>query len=79
ASSDKTFCDLSTLLTLKLSHSGWDINWVKTVKDISFLKSWGAVVNEELYGKLVQYWETVHKDKTRINFNKPVREFFGTV
>lgn len=77
ASKDKVFCDLDTLCTLKLSHAGWDIHWVKTVKDIAYLKEVGAVPNEELYQKLVQHWNVVHGDKSKVRIDKPLEEFFS--
>lgn len=73
---DPVFATPDTLLTLKVSHAAWNIHHQKTMMDIFFLKSKGANLNYELYGKLFQYWETVHGSKAHINLKQDNTEFF---
>jgi len=76
ASTDKVFADPNVLLTLKMSHAHWNIHHDKTLFDIKFLQDKGAVVNEELYGRLVKVWTQVH-GKKHVPVNKPMAEFFA--
>lgn len=75
ASKHPVFADPDILLTLKLSHSHWNIWWKKTVIDITLLKDRGARVNEGLYRELLPVWERVH-GKKHVNLNTTVSEFF---
>lgn len=54
------YLDPDFLYTVKLSHSGWNIHWEKTIFDILFLKSKGCKADKELYKKLVKDWIKIH-------------------
>ena len=36
------YASLDLLYTIKMSHSFWSINWIKTVKDILLMKAHGS-------------------------------------
>jgi hypothetical protein len=75
-SGNDTFISASNLLTLKMSHAGWDVNWRKTMFDIAFLQRRGCVVSVPLYEKLVKMWSVIH-GKKQVNTNMTDREFFS--
>jgi hypothetical protein len=60
---DDQFIDPNLLLTLKVSHAGWDIHWSKTIHDILFLKRMGCVVDKDLYKSLVKFFTIKHGKK----------------
>lgn len=57
----------SMILTLKMSHISWDVNFKKHMFDIQFLLKKGVEYNQELYNELFEYWTKV---KTRNGKNK---------
>jgi hypothetical protein len=57
---DDKFIDPDFLLTLKMSHFGWNIHWDKTMCDVLFLKDRGCKVVKSLYDSLVKDWIKVH-------------------
>jgi hypothetical protein len=66
------------LLTIKLSHVGWDLkndSWQKHMEDIVFLQDKGAHVSEWLYNLLVQVWTDKH-GKKRVDLNMDKTAFF---
>lgn len=75
-SSNTIFADPSILLTLKLSHSHWDVHWDKTVFDINFFMERNVQPNMGLYEKLLPIWEKIH-GKKKLNMNKSNEEFFN--
>lgn len=76
ASSDKTFADKHVLLTLKVAHAHWNVAHEKTLFDIKFLQDRGAVLNIELYNKLIPVF-TERWGKNKVTVNKPMAEFFS--
>lgn len=70
------FIDPEFLLTLKMSHAGWNIHWDKTMYDILFLKSKGVKVNEKLYNMLVKDWIKVHGKQWASLKGKDSKTFF---
>lgn len=74
-SKNKTFLDPELLLTLKLSHSFWDIHWDKTVHDITLFQDYNLQYDEQMLSKLIPMWEKVHGAK-RVNMNRQLDEFF---
>lgn len=48
------YVDPDFLYTIKVSHAAWDINWDKTLKDISFLKSKGCKLDETFYNLFLE-------------------------
>jgi hypothetical protein len=73
---DDTYLDADHLITLKLSHGGWDIHWEKTMGDILFLKSKGCKVDKKLYKRLVKDWIKVHGKKWASLKGKDSTTFF---
>ena len=73
---DKVFLDPNVLITLKLSHLQWNINFKKHLHDFHFLKEKKAIVNEDLYVVLYKYWKNYHKDR-RSNLNQSLDKFFN--
>ena len=65
----------SHLMTIKLSHLNYDINWDKHMKDYLFLKHNKVTPDYDLLPLLQQDFANYHGSK-RINLNKPVSEFF---
>lgn len=73
---DDTYLDPEFLLTVKLSHAGWDIHWRKTMDDILFLKREGVKCDETLYKKLVKDWIGLHGKKWASLKGKDSETFF---
>lgn len=65
------------LYTLKVSHAHWNIKFEKTLQDIAFFKSKGCLLDLDMYNHLVKTWEGIHGDKSKVNLNKTVDEFFS--
>ena len=63
------------LLTLKVSHIFWDINWEKHLFDIQFLLK-NHKINTELFFKLYDYWNTYHSKNTRSDLKMSAHDFF---
>lgn len=70
------FISKNHLYTLKCSHLQWDIKWEKIKSDILSYKHQGCILNENLYKVLVNYWKTVHGDKSFLSLNKDKQAFF---
>lgn len=70
------YLTMDALVTLKMSHMGWDIKWNKHKKDVIFLKKNGANVIPELYNDLVTFWKTEHQNKPYLSLYKTKAEFF---
>ena len=64
------------LLTLKVSHIFWDINWDKHMWDIQFLYSKDCKVIPELFEKLYAYWNDYHGKNKRSKLDMSAEEFF---
>ena len=73
---DDRYLDPDSLLTLKLSHLGWDILWEKHVADVEFLFSKGCVVDRGLYERLVKGWIRKHGKKWASLKGKDSTTFF---
>lgn len=73
---DEKYCDPDILLTLKLSHLGWDILWEKHVADVEFLFSKGCVPDQNLYNYLVKGWIKKHGKKWASLKGKDSNTFF---
>lgn len=65
------------IYTIKCSHFQWDIMWEKTKLDILWLKGHGCTLIPELYSTLVEYWKTIHGDKSFLSLDKDVDKFFN--
>lgn len=64
-----------TMLTLKMSHSFWDVHWDKTMSDIRFLQEKNIGPNWTLFDQLYSYWTFVHGHK-KAKLNVSNEEFF---
>ena len=64
------------LLSLKISHMFWNINWEKHLYHIQFLLNKGVKYDLELINKLIQYWQVTHKKIKRSNLESNKEEFF---
>lgn len=66
------------IYTLKISHViGWDINWMKHMWDIQFLKEMGCKINMELFHQLYNYWKEIHGDNKRSDLDMSSDDFFN--
>jgi len=72
---DKQFVEPDFLYTIKVSHAAWDINWVKTMKDIEFLKRKGAKLDKVFFNMLYERWKTIHGSK-KVKMNTKNEYFF---
>jgi len=64
------------LLTLKMSHMFWDINWNKHLFDIQFLLNKGHKYDLKLLEEFIGYWNTVHKNVRRSDLSLDKEQFF---
>lgn len=75
------FATPDEMLTLKISHSFWEINrssqnWDKHASDIRFLQRNGAQFIRELYDILLPIWKERY-GKKQVNLNKKANDFFA--
>ena len=73
---DPEYVDPDFLLTIKASHSNWDVKWDKTMSHILFLKKNGCVIVKELYDLLKKDWKQIHGRENAPLRNKSSKEFF---
>lgn len=64
------------LLTLKMSHIFWDINWDKHMFDIQFLLEKGAKCNVEVFNHLYDFWNAYHGQNKRSDLTMSAADFF---
>lgn len=68
----------NALYTLKCSHFQWDVKWEKTKQDILWFRhKQNCSLIPELYDILVEYWTTVHGDKSFLSLKKTSKDFFN--
>ena len=67
---------LNDLLTIKLSHLPYDIQWKKHLNDYLVFKKHGAQINQALYVALQQHWESVHGNKSFLSLYRTKDNFF---
>jgi hypothetical protein len=75
---EQPYATPNELLTIKLSHAGWDLkngSWFKHMEDVAFLQNKGAKVIEPLYNVLYSIWEDKH-GKKRVDLNYDKKAFF---
>jgi hypothetical protein len=73
---DSVYLDPNFLITVKMSHGGFDIHWEKTMRDIVFLKERGCVADRDIYKKLVKDWKAVHGKRWASLKGKDSKSFF---
>jgi hypothetical protein len=76
SSKDSVFADPDLLFSIKVSHAHWNIHWDKTMYDIEFLKRKNAVLDMEIYNRLIPVWEEIH-GKKKVNMRQQVDAFFN--
>ncbi len=67
------------LLTLKMSHISWNVNFKKHMYDIQFLLKEGVRYDSEMYNELFEYWtivKTRDKKYRRSDLTLNSEEFF---
>lgn len=70
---------LEALYTLKVSHSFWNIHWLKTMRDIEWFQKQEVEFIPALHDTLYAYWETRHgKKKAYLNVDNE-KFFTGSV
>ena len=60
---DTKYVDKNLLYTIKVSHAAWDVNWEKTIKDITFLKEKGCILDITFFNLLYNEWVQLHGKK----------------
>lgn len=74
---DHKYLSPKGLLTLKMSHLFWDINWDKHMFDIQFLLKKGIKHNQQLFNDLYEFWNNhVHNENKRSDLAMNAQEFF---
>lgn len=64
------------LLTLKISHMFWDLNWKKHMWDIQFLLERGVKYDKNMLNELIEYWEENNPKVRRSNLKLKAEDFF---
>ncbi len=57
--SNQIYASPEQILTLKMSHISWNVNFKKHMFDIQFLLDKGVKYNKEMYEELFNYWTEV--------------------
>lgn len=65
------------LLTLKMSHLFWDINWEKHLFDVQFLLNKGCKYDLDVLREFREYWEVTLPKVRRSNLEQGKDEFFN--
>lgn len=70
------YLEPNLMLTLKMSHLFWDINWNKHLFDVQFLLKKGCQYNLDILRELREYWEDVLPKIRRSDLKQGKEEFF---
>lgn len=65
------------LLTLKVSHLFWELEWDKHLYDSQFLLDRGHTINEDLLYKLIAFWEEYLPKIRRSDLAMSKEDFFN--
>jgi hypothetical protein len=71
------FIDMDTLLSLKISHMFWDLNWDKHMFDIQFLLKKGHTFDLGLVNLFRDYWEETKPKIRRSKLVMTKEDFFN--
>lgn len=75
--SNKYYLNPVGVLTLKMSHLGYDIFWNKHYIDCFKLKNhFDISFDEDLLDKLISYWDENREEKRRLSLMKSSKSFF---
>ncbi len=69
--------DMDTLLSLKISHMFWDLNWEKHMFDIQFLLKKGHKYDLKLVNEFRSYWEETKPKIRRSQLAMNKEDFFN--
>lgn len=64
------------LLTLKVSHIFWDVNFDKHMWDIQFLLNKGCIIKMNLFYELYEFWNEYHGKNLRSDLDMDSEDFF---
>lgn len=67
---------LDDLMTIKLSHLPYDINWHKHQADYLYFKKSGAKVNKDLYDIMKVHWRELFGNKPFLSLYRTKDQFF---
>lgn len=70
------FCPPNLLLTLKMSHLFWDLNWDKHMFDVQFLLDEGATMDKKFFFEMLEYWKENNPKIKRSRLDMSKEEFF---
>lgn len=74
--SSAKYLEPNFLLTLKMSHLSWNINWEKHMWDVQFLLDKGVKYVPELFDELYEFWNVFHGKNVRSDLKMTKDEFF---
>ena len=72
----KEYIDPDMLLTLKMSHLFFNINWDKHMWDVQFLLKKGCKYDFDIIVELYEYWKQYHPRHRRSDLNMSKDDFF---
>jgi len=75
--SKSKYLEPDLLLTLKMSHIFWNVNWDKHMFDIQFLLDRGCKVVRPLLGELYGFWCELHGSPNRSDLDQGKEAFFN--
>ena len=73
---DGEYLSPDLLLTLKMSHLFWDINWDKHLFDVQFLLDKGCEYNPDVLNHLIEYWMKNNPTQRRSDLVMSKDDFF---
>jgi hypothetical protein len=73
---NQEYIDPNMLLSLKMSHLFFDINWAKHMWDVRFLLNKGCIYDIALIEELYNFWKDFHPRHRRSNLEVSKDEFF---
>lgn len=73
---NQEYIDPNMLLSLKMSHLFFDINWAKHMWDVQFLLNKGCTYDIALIVELYNFWKDFHPRHRRSNLEVSKDEFF---
>ena len=65
------------LLTLKMSHLFWNINWEKHMFHVQYLLGKGIKYNKDLFYELYYFWNDYHSKNKRSDLKMSKEDFFN--
>lgn len=75
--SNDVFLNPNMLLSLKISHLFWDINWEKHMWDVQFLLQKGCIPNIEYIKEQMEFWKEYLPKVRRSQLEMSKEDFFN--